>query len=73
MLGMLESDIVRAWNYWQKQGIVKISEQGDIEFVNLKELYIRDVYNLKSQEKTSKYSDIVQDPKSQICCQKLNF
>lgn len=73
MLGMLESDIVRAWNYWQKQGIVKISEEGDIEFVNLKELYIRDVYNLKSQEKTSKYSDIVQDPKIANLLAKAEF
>ena len=63
MLGMLETDIVRAWEYWEKQGIIKISADGCVEFFNLKELYIRDVYNLKGEEKKSKYSEIVEDPK----------
>ena len=33
-LSMLESDVVKAWNYWQKQGAVVVSEN-DIEFIDL--------------------------------------
>lgn len=35
-LNMLESDVVKAWRYWQKCGAVIISEK-DIEFVELSE------------------------------------
>ena len=27
-LGILESDVVKAWNYWAKQGVVQLSKQG---------------------------------------------
>ena len=49
-LGILESDVRRAWDYWKKMGIVEI-EDGKVKFVNLKELYIKNVYNLKEEEK----------------------
>jgi len=37
-LGLIESDIIRAWNYWESQGIVKLNKSEyntDIEFINL--------------------------------------
>lgn len=62
-LGILESDVRRAWDYWKKMGIVEI-EDGKVKFVNLKELYIKNVYNLKEEEKKKDrgYSDIVANP-----------
>lgn len=51
-LQLLESDVHRAWTYWQDQGIVeKIPREDsqdpldyDVYFVDLKELYIKNVY-----------------------------
>lgn len=34
-LGMLESDVVRAWEYWQSQGIAKVEENGMVTFLSL--------------------------------------
>lgn len=60
-LGILETDVKRAWEYWQKMGIVKI-EAENIEFKNLKELYIQNVYNLKEDRKEEKsYSKLVEN------------
>lgn len=61
-LGILESDVNRAWQYWQKMGIVEL--EGDkVKFINLKELYINNVYNLKEEKKEEKgYSEIVENP-----------
>jgi len=28
-LGILESDVVKAWNYWAKQGVVQLAKQGN--------------------------------------------
>ena len=33
-LSMLESDVIKAWDYWQKRGAVIVTEN-DIEFVDL--------------------------------------
>lgn len=61
-LGILESDVNRAWEYWQKMGIVEL-EDGKVKFINLKELYINNVYNLKKEKKEEKgYSEIVENP-----------
>lgn len=66
ILGILESDVLRAWKYWENQGIVKITndENSSIEFINLKELYIKNVYNLKQEEKVEKnnYNKVVENP-----------
>ncbi|MDD6309043.1 MAG: DnaD domain protein [Clostridia bacterium] len=34
-LDILETDVVRAWKYWQSKGIVFIDEEGSIEFADL--------------------------------------
>lgn len=73
MLDMLESDIERAWEYWEKQGIIKILENKEIEFLNLKELYIRDVYNLKDESQKTPYSEVVEDPKIANLLTKAEF
>ncbi|MDO5037472.1 MAG: DnaD domain protein [Tissierellia bacterium] len=47
-LGLLPSDVLRAWDYWEAQGIIKKNWQGEdyqVEFLNLKELYTRQVYS----------------------------
>lgn len=69
LLGLIESDIIRAWDYWERVGIVKkIFVDGEsnysIEFVNLKELYIENIYT--ASEKTESRKDqnsILDDPK----------
>ena len=37
-LGMLKSDIKNAWKFWEKEGLISFSEDGDIEFENPEEL-----------------------------------
>lgn len=32
-LDLLESDVVKAWKYWQEQGILKLNEDGSVEFL----------------------------------------
>ncbi len=34
-LDLLESDVVRAWRYWEKKGVIRRREDGGIEFVDL--------------------------------------
>ncbi len=51
------SDVLRAWDYWEEEGIILKHETDDeynysVEFVNLKQLYIDNVYKyIKNQEK----------------------
>ncbi len=69
-LGILESDVHRAWDYWEDQGIIRKVWPGEdqegpdyrVEFINLKELYIKNVYqtstsNTKFASLTSPLSD----------------
>ncbi len=58
-LQLLESDVHKAWTYWEDQGIVeKIPREDsddvtdyDIYFVDLKELYIENVYTAGGKKK----------------------
>ncbi len=34
-LDLLESDVVKAWHYWEKKGVIRRGEMGGIEFVDL--------------------------------------
>lgn len=34
-LDLLESDVVRSWKYWQKQGLIELSEDGNIHFLTV--------------------------------------
>ncbi len=34
-LDILESDVVRAWRYWEKKGVIRKGPEGGIEFVDL--------------------------------------
>jgi len=36
-LGMLKSDIKNAWKFWENEGLISFSEDGDIEFENPEE------------------------------------
>ncbi|MFO7887327.1 MAG: hypothetical protein R6U59_03335, partial [Eubacteriales bacterium] len=48
-LNISEEEIDEAWSYWEEQGIVrkhyKDTGRYDIEFLNLKQLYVEKVYN----------------------------
>lgn len=55
-LNILETDVLRAWDYWQEQGIVEkiLTPDGDsygIRFLNLKELYTKNIYTSKKEKK----------------------
>lgn len=55
------SDVLNAWNYWEKEGIVIKHETDDefnyiVEFVNLKQLYVDNVYKYISKQNTEKSS-----------------
>lgn len=52
LLGIIESDVVRAWDYWQDMGIVRI-EKDEVEFLDLKKLFIENVYYPKTESKDS--------------------
>lgn len=32
-LDLLESDVIRSWKYWQKQGLITLSEDGSVHFL----------------------------------------
>ena len=47
-LNLLESDVKRAWDYWESEGIVEKIYEGEsygIRFLRLKELYTKEVYS----------------------------
>lgn len=58
LLGLIESDVMRAWDYWEKIGIIKKEYEQDnsysIEFLNLKQLYIENIYSVPAQEPEEK-------------------
>lgn len=33
VLDLLESDVIRSWKYWQKQGLITLSENGNVHFL----------------------------------------
>lgn len=35
-LDLLESDVIRSWKYWQKQGLITLSEDGNVHFLPVK-------------------------------------
>lgn len=46
-LNLLESDVSRAWDYWEGEGIVEKIYEGEsygIRFLRLKELYTKEIY-----------------------------
>lgn len=52
-------DVLNAWNYWEKEGIIIRHETDDefnyiVEFVNLKQLYVDNVYKYISKQNTEK-------------------
>ena len=57
------SDVMSAWDYWQNEGIIIKHETDDeynytVEFVNLKQLYIDNVYKyIKQNKKKPDYVD----------------
>jgi DnaD/phage-associated family protein len=62
-LGILESDVVKAWEYWAEQGIIKFSkiEENDvIEFVDLNNV------DITSEVTASKETNIVIEPTKPI-------
>ena len=46
-LNLLETDVLRAWDYWEGEGIIEKIYEGEsygIRFLRLKELYTKEVY-----------------------------
>lgn len=48
LLGLIESDVTRAFDYWERAGVIKkelhADETFDIIFLNLKQLYVNNIY-----------------------------
>ena len=65
LLGLIESDLLRAWDYWEKAGIIKkeYNEDGsfNIIFLNLKQLYIENIYSASKEEKVADRNEILDD------------
>lgn len=52
------SDVLSAWDFWEKEGLVKKHSTGDkynfiVEFVNLKQLYVDNIYKPIQNSKTN--------------------
>lgn len=67
-LHLLESDVMNAWNYWNDEGVVKISKIDDmnnfsVEFLDLNHLDLdsEDKVNLLSQLKDNSIKDMMED------------
>ncbi|EFI41662.1 MULTISPECIES: DnaD domain-containing protein [Peptoniphilus] len=67
ILGLIESDVLRAWDYWEKVGIIKkeLQEDGsfDIVFLSLKELYVENIYTVSNAEEKVDQNSILDDKK----------
>lgn len=68
LLGLIESDLLRAWDYWEKVGVIKKEYQEDgsfnIIFLSLKQLYIENIYAAKNTEnKEVDRNEILDDKK----------
>lgn len=67
LLGLIESDVLRAWDYWEKVGIIlkEYEEDGsfNIVFLNLKELYIQNIYSAPKIEERIDQNSILDDSK----------
>ncbi len=44
-LGMLTADVKNAWHYWEKEGLITLSEEGSVEFENPEEMTFSPVSN----------------------------
>ena len=68
-LNISEEKIDEAWSYWEEQGIIRkhYSNTGryDIEFLNLKQLYVEKVYNSNSSKKEVSFNDLVASNKKE--------
>lgn len=68
-LGLLESDVVKAWNYWQAQGIVHISPAEDenkmISFLNIKEVVLNKSSLVTSNTVEGSTQELVSSRKNQ--------
>ncbi len=66
-LDLLESDVVKAWNYWEKQGIVNIEKQGQgdntIFFLNIKEVVLNKSSLLQSEQPKNTAEKLVESRK----------
>lgn len=55
-LGLIESDIIKAWEYWESKGLVRIRKAGEdtsIDFIDMINVY---PYGTASETSSSKYS-----------------
>lgn len=60
------SDVLNAWNYWEKEGIIIRHETDDefnyiVEFINLKQLYIDNVYKHIAKQNKEKSNYVSND------------
>lgn len=68
-LGLLLSDVLKAWDYWEDQGIIRKEWDPDGEtyqvvFLNLKELYTRQIYSQSHQGPShSSFVSSLEDPR----------
>lgn len=66
LLGLLESDVLQAWDYWEEKGVIRRERtpQGEahIVFVNLKELYVKNVYQTQGAPERKSWAASMSDP-----------
>src|SRR5690554_751465 len=66
-LDLLESDVVKAWDYWEKQGIIKIEKQSQGEntifFLNIKEVVLNKSSLLPSEKPKNTAEKLVESRK----------
>lgn len=67
-LDLLESDVVKAWDYWQEQGIIKIEQiqEGEtiISFLNIKEVVLNKSNSFQTDQPSSSVQEFVNSRKN---------
>jgi len=67
-LSISEEEVDDAWSYWEDQGVIKKKylDNGtyDVEFVNLKGLYVEKVYTSRSNENKPSFNDLIHSNKN---------
>lgn len=77
-LGILESDVHRAWDYWEQEGIIEKKYNPDetysVVFLSLKELYTRNIYaNEETENQTNQFIDVLENPEIAHLFTMVNF
>jgi len=68
-LNITEEKVDEAWSYWENQGIIRKNYHNDgkydVEFMNLKQLYVEKVYSCNAEPKEVSFNELIDSNKKE--------